>query len=313
VNTINFLLDSDPAISWLAMRDLTDASPPAIAAERARVPREGVGAEILACQGSDGSWHRADAPVWLPTLYTMLLLRATGVDPAEPAVQTAAARLHAGFRWHEEFGAKPFFEGEVEPCINGGVLALGAYFGRPSESLARRLIGEQLDDGGWNCEAPKSVRSSFHTTICVLEGLLEYERAVGSAAPIALQIAAARRRGEEYLLKRALFRRLTTSDTANPAFLRFAFPPRYHYDVLRALDYLRDAGVQPDARVGDALHVVESRRQAGGRWLLDDTHDEALAFPFGESIGEPSRWNTLRAPRVLRWYERRGLEPASIP
>ena len=203
MDTIDWLLDSDPAIRWQVMRDLTDASAEAVAAERARVPREGVGAEILACQGTDGSWHRDDAPVWLPTLFTMLLLRATGVDRAEPAVVSAVARLEAGFRWDEEFGKKPFFEGEVEPCINGGTLALGAYFGRPTESLARRLVSEQLDDGGWNCEAPKSARSSFHTTICVLEGLLEYERAVGSAP----EIAAARRRGEEYLLERGLFRR----------------------------------------------------------------------------------------------------------
>jgi len=309
MDTIDWLLDSDPAISWQGMRDLTDASPAAIAAERARVPREGIGAEILARQGSDGSWHRTDAPVWLPTLYTLLLLRATGVDRAEPAVESAVARLEAGFRWDEEFGEKPFFEGEVEPCINGGTLALGAYFGRSTESLARRLVGEQLDDGGWNCEAPKSARSSFHTTICVLEGLLEYERAVGSAP----EIAAARRRGEEYLLKRALFRRLSTGEVANPAFLKYAFPPRYHYDVLRALDYLRDAGVQPDARVRDAVDVVESRRQADGRWLLDDAHDEGLAVRFGESVGEPSRWNTLRALRVLRWSERRGPEPTSTP
>src|SRR5256884_438060 len=164
------------------MRDLTDASPAAIAAERARVPREGIGVEILTRQGSDGSWHRADAPAWLPTLYTLLLLRATGVDCAEPAVESVVARLEKGFRWDEEFGEKPFFEGEVEPCINGGTLALGAYFGRPTESLALRLVGEQLDDGGWNCEAPKSARSSFHTTICVLEGLLEDERAGGGAA-----------------------------------------------------------------------------------------------------------------------------------
>ncbi len=307
LDTIDWLLDSDPAIRWQAMRDLTGASLAAIAAERARVPREGIGAEILARQGSDGSWHLTDKPDWLPTLYTLLLLRATGVDRAEPAVESAVAGLEAGFRWDQEFGAKPFFEGEVEPCINGGTLALGAYFGRPTESLARRLVGEQLEDGGWNCEAPKSTRSSFHTTICVLEGLLEYERAVGSAP----EIAAARRRGEEYLLTRALFRRLSTGEVANAAFLRFAFPPRYHYDILRALDYLRDAGVQPDVRVEAAVHVVESSRQAEGRWLLDDAHDEALAFPFGERVGEPSRWNTLRALRVLAWGERRVLERTS--
>jgi len=314
----DWLLDADPAIRWQAMRDLTDASPAEIVAERARVPREGIAAEILACQGADGSWHRPDAPDWLPTLYSLLLLRATGVDPTEPEVQSTVARLEEGFRWEKQHGAKPFFEGEVEPCINGGTLALGAYFGRPTESLARRLVGEQLDDGGWNCEAPQSTRSSFHSTICVLEGLLEYERAVGTSSEIVPEIATARKRGEEYLLKRALFRRLSTGEVANPEFLQFAFPPRYHYDVLRAVDYLRDAGVQPDARTQEAVRMVESRRQAynrqfGGRWLLEASYTEAIALPFNESVGQPSRWNTLRALRVLGWYERRGTEPASNP
>jgi hypothetical protein len=302
VDAVDWLLDSDPAIAWQAMRDLTDASPVTITAERARVAREGIGADILARQGADGSWHRADAPDWLPTLFTLQLLRATGAERADPAVVSAMARLEAGYRWDAEFGAKPFFEGEVEPCINGGVLALGAYFGHPTESLARRLVGEQLDDGGWNCEAPKSARSSYHTTICVLEGLLAYERAVGSAP----EVAAARRRGEEYLLTRGLFRRRSTGEVANAAFLTFAFPPRYHYDVLRALDYFRDTGARPDGRIDEALQIVESRRQADGRWLLDRAHDEALALPFGELIGEPSRWNTLRALRVLRWCLRGG-------
>src|SRR5262245_31549587 len=273
------------------MRDLTDAAPTAVAAERARVAKEGLGAAILARQGTDGAWHREDEPDWLPTLFTMQLLRATGADRADPAVAAAMARLQAGFRWDASFGAKPFFDGEVEPCINGGALAIGAYFGRPSESLALRLLGEQLADGGWNCEAPKSTCSSFHTTICVLEGLLEYERAVGPTP----EAAAARRRGEEYLLERALFKRRSTGEVASPAFLEFAYPPRYEYDVLRALDYLRAAGAPPDPRVAEAVEVVRKRRRDDGRWLLDRVHDEALAFPFPESVGEPSRWNTLRA------------------
>lgn len=308
MDSIDWLLTSDPAISWQAMRDLTDAPPAAIVAERARVAREGIAAEILARQEVDGSWRRPDSPVWLPTLFTLLLLRATGVDPADSAVEAAVEGLESNLRWDNQpgcwdlrrtrVGANPFFEGEIEPCINGGTLALGAYFGRPTESLARRLLSEQLDDGGWNCEAPESTRSSFHTTICVLEGLLEYERAVGSAP----EIASARRRGEEYLLERALFRRRTTGEIASPAFLELAFPPRYHYDVLRALDYFRAAGVEPDGRVREAVHFIESRRQPDGRWLLDRAYDEALAVSVGESIGEPSRWNTLRAMRVLRWY-----------
>ena len=302
MDTIDWLLNADPAIRWQALRDLTDAAPEAIARERARVAREGIGAKALGCQGPDGPWHVAGEPDWLPTLYTTLLLRAAGADPEDPVVRAAMDRLATGFRWHEEFGAKTFFEGEVEPCINGGVLALGAYFGHPDESLARRLVGDQLADGGWNCEAPKSVRSSFHTTICVLEGLLEYERAVGPSP----EIAAARRRGEEYLLARGLFRRLSTGEVVDPVFLKFAFPPRYHYDVLRALDYLRAAGVQPDGRVKEAIGVVEGRCQADGRWLLDESYTEALALPLGECVGEASGWNTLRALRVLRWYEQEG-------
>jgi hypothetical protein len=268
VNTIDWLLDSDPAISWQAMRDLTDASPAAITAERARVTREGIGAEILTRQKSDGSWHRTDAPVWLPTLFTLLLLRATGVDRTEPAVESAVTRLEASLRWNDssywelrsaEFGGNRFFEGEEEPCINGGILALGAYFGRPAESLARRLVGERLGDGGWNCEAPKSPRSSFHTTICVLEGLLEYERAVGSAP----QIAAARRRGEEYLLERGLFRRRSTAEVANSAFLELAFPPRYHYDILPCARLLQ--GRRCPARRSRQRCRASRQEQAAGR------------------------------------------------
>jgi hypothetical protein len=310
VETIDWLLDSDSAIRWQAMRDLTAAHSEAFAVERARVPHKGLGAEILARQQPDGSWRRDDAPIWLTTLFTMQLLRATGIDPANPGVEAAAARLEAGLRWNNqggrwelrapETGGNTFFQGEVEPCINGGALALGAYFRRPTESLARRLVDEQLEDGGWNCEAPKSNRSSFHTTICVLEGFLEYERAVGPTP----EVVSSRRRGEEYLLERALFRRLSTGEIANPEFLAFAFPPRYHYDVLRALDYFRAAGLAPDVRIRDAVRVMESKRQADGRWLLDAQYDQGIAVPSQERVGEPSHWNTLRALRVIRWYER---------
>jgi hypothetical protein len=314
VNAVDWLLDSDPAIRWQAMRDLTDASPAAIATERARVGREGLGAEILARQGADGAWRRADGRAWAPTLFTLLLLRAAGADPADPAVESAVTRLETTLRWDNHAGpwdlrpvtrdANPFFEGEVEPCINGGVLALGGYFGRPTARLAHRLLGEQqVEDGGWNCDAPASVRSSFHTTFCVLDGLLAYEQAVG-AAP---EVAAARRRAEEYLLVRHLFRRRSTGEVVNPEFLEFAFPPRYNYDVLRALDYFRAAGAPPDPRMGEAVDLIIKRQQADGRWLLDRSYGGVLAVSIGETVGAPSRWNTLRALRVLRWYQPDGL------
>ncbi|MBV9763191.1 MAG: hypothetical protein JO340_21690 [Acidobacteriaceae bacterium] len=307
MNPLDWLLASDPAIRWQALRDLTNASSTEVAAERARVANEGLGAAILASQQPDGSWRRDDAPAWLTTLFTMQLLRATGVDPASPSVTAAAARLETNLRFNDlggrwdlrpsSTGGNTFFEGEVEPCINGGVLALGAYFGRPLESLAQRLLAEQLADGGWNCEAPKSTRSSFHTTICVLEGLLEYERALGSEP----EIAAARHRAEEYLLARSLCRRLSTGEIVNPEFLELAFPPRYHYDILRALDYFRSAHARPGPRMREAVQMVETKRQPDGRWLLDRAYCEGLAFSLDESPGAPSRWNTLRALRVLQW------------
>jgi hypothetical protein len=316
VNPVDWLLDSasDPAIRWQAMRDLTDAASSAVAAERARVPRVGLGAAVLAHQQSDGSWRREGAPTWLTTLFTLLLLRAAGADPTDLTIEKAISRLESTLRWDCTPGnwdlraaknaGNPFFEGEEEPCINGGVLALGGYFGHPNKNILRRILSEQLPDGGWNCDAPKSQRSSFHTTICVMEGLLEYERAIGGSS----EIAAARRRAEDYLLDRSLFRRRSTGELANSEFLELAFPPRYHYDILRALDYFRAASIhasakpKTDPRLTEAIQLIENKRQPDGRWLLENSYTESLALPLTESIGQPSRWITLRALRVLRWF-----------
>ena len=307
-DTLAWLLDTDdPALRYQVLRDLTDTSPPErnpdLAGLRARIPHEGLGARILAAQGEDGAWHREGEPDWLPTLFMFQLLRATAADPADPAIQPAVNRLEAGFRWAEDLGGKRFSEGETEPCINGGALAASSYFGRPSHSLVRRLLAEQLPDGGWNCEAPRSQRSSYHSTLCVLEGLLEFEYAAGPGSPLTTLSAKARLRAHEYLLARHLFRRLSTGQPASPEFLQLAWPPRYHYDILRALDYFRSTGLPPDPRVHEAIQVIESKRQPDGRWLLDASSDESLSFAWPEPIGEPSRWITLRAQRVLRWYQ----------
>jgi hypothetical protein len=309
VDALEWLLNSDPALRWQAMRDLTGASPAAIASERARVCQHGICAGILNLQQKDGSWRRDGAPVWLTTLFTMQLLRASGIDPSDPAVEAAAARIERGLRWNNqggrwdlraaESGGNTLFQGEVEPCINGGALAVGSYFGRPNESLMRRLLSEQLEDGGWNCEAPRSSRSSFHTTLCVLEGLIEYERAVGSVP----DVTSSRKRGEEYLLERRLYRRLSTGNIANKEFMNFAFLPRYRFDILRGLDYFQSTKCEPDARMADAVGIVRSKMQQDGRWLLDASYDEALPVALNEAVNMPSRWNTLRALRVLRWYE----------
>ncbi len=296
---IDWLLDSDPSIRWQVMRDLTHTPAQVIAAERSRVALEGWGLTLLEQQRPDGQWGDGDVhPFWWTNMYTLVFLRDLGVDPASERVRAAIDLVKDNVTFGPEFGDSPFFEGEVEPCINGRVVALGAYFGVQSDRLVDRLLSEQLADGGWNCEVERgSVRSSFHTTICVLEGLLAYEKAFGATSAV----TNARRRGEEYLLERRLLRRLSTGEIIKPEWTQLAFPPLWHYDVLRGLDYLRSAGVQPDSRVDEAVAIVRERRQADGRWLLDVRHRDALHTDFAGEVGEPNRWVTLRARRVLDW------------
>jgi hypothetical protein len=309
VTVLEWLLDSDPAIRWQALRDLAAAPPEIVAAERARVATQGWGARLLALQGEDGQWEggalfparRArpgEGQPWTATAYSLGLLQDFGVDPRHDTVRRAVAKVRDHCRW--EHAGQPFFSGEVEPCINGLTVALGAYFDQDVDDVVARLVDEQLEDGGWNCEAENgSVRSSFHTTIRVLEGLLAHERATGGSA----ESIAARRRGEEYLLERKLFRRKSTGEVVDPAYRQFSFPTRWHYDVLRALEYFRAAGDRPDPRVNEAIDLLRSKQEPDGTWLLENTHPGAVHFPLDAGDGRPSRWNTLRALRVLRWYE----------
>lgn len=306
MSVIEWLLDSDPSIRWQVMRDLMDEPDAAVARERARVATAGWGARLLDLQGSDGQWGGAAfvPRAWISTLDTLQLLRDIGPDPASDRVRQAIARVRAHATWGAEFGDSPFFEGEVEPCINGRVLAIGAYFGEASDRLLDRLLQEQLRDGGWNCNAPPSLRASFHTTICVLEGLLEYEKAKGPAPAV----TAARLRGQEYFLERRLFKSLSTGAIVfdrklqQPAtWTQCSFPTRWRYDILWGLDYLRKAGVTPDARIVEAVDLVAKKRGPDGRWPLENPHPGQAHFEMEGSAGEPSRWNTLRALRVLRW------------
>ena len=296
---IDWLLDSDPALRWQVMRDVLGASPESVASERSGVASEGWGPRLLDQQRPDGQWgDGVSTPFWWSNMYTMVFLRDLGIDPSHERVRAAIERVRAHVTWGPEFGNSPFFEGEVEPCINGRVVGLSAYFNVRSDRLVDRLLSEQLADGGWNCEAERgSIRSSFHTTICVLEGLLAFEQACG-AVP---SVANARERGESYLLERRLLRRVSNGELINPDWTRFAFPPLWHYDVLRALDYLRAAGLTPDARIEEAVQCVRDRRQADGRWLLDVRHKNTLHQELAGPLGLPNRWITLRALRVLGW------------
>lgn len=316
MTVVDWLLDSDPSIRWQVLRDLTDAPASEVAAERARVATEGIGARLLALQGDDGTWGGV---AWNrgcdSTMHVLTLLHELGLDPTSDKARRALARVRERVIWGggEAWAKNPFFAGEVEPCINGQVAAAGAYFGQDVQGIVDRLLSEQLPDGGWNCEAEYgSTRSSFHSTICVLEALLEHERAGGSNPAL----TEARLRGQEYLLDRRLFRRRSTGEAiehdrkpgpgsahGRPAFVRFAFPTWWHYDVLRGLDYLRSAGVAPDDRVDEAVAIVASRRDDDGRWPLDVRYPGRMPVELADGEGQPNRWITLRAMRVLRWHE----------
>lgn len=313
----DWLLDSDPAIRWQVMRDLLDAPEPEWSAVRARVETEGWGASLLSCEDADGQWAggaflprgfdfqewRDVGQPWTATTFSLSQLREFGLDPSSDRAGRAVELIGVNSRW--DHAGEPYWEGEVEECINGRVAADGAYFGVDVSSIVQRLVGERLDDGGWNCERVNgSVRSSFATTINVLEGLLEYERATGGTP----ESREARKSGEEYLLQRNLFRRLSTGEPADEQFLSFLYPRRWRYDVLRALEYFCSAaaltGAAPDPRLGEAVAHVRSRRLGSGRWRLDRSLPGRVWFEVDGGAGEPSRWVTLRAMRVLRWWDR---------
>jgi hypothetical protein len=311
MDVLAWLLESDPAIRWQVLRDLADASPEVVTAERARVATEGWGARLLALQGPDGAWaggacfpasgwrrEEGEPQPWTATLPTLHLLCDFGIDPSDERVRLAVDQVREQCRWEHE--GQPFFEGEVEPCVNGRTVLIGAYFGQDVEGIVDRLVDEQLDDGGWNCEAEYgSVRSSFDTTINVLEGLLAFERATGGSS----KSLEARHRGEAYLLERNLMRRKTTGEIIKSDWLRFSYPSRWHYDVLRALDYFRSAGDSPDPRLVESIGLLRSKQQPDGTWLLENTYPGTIHFALEDGDGRPSRWNTLRAHRVLRWCE----------
>ena len=308
-NVIDWLLDGDPSVRWQVMRDLTDESATAVRAERARVATHGHGAQLLALQAQDGRWGGAAwNRGWDSTMHVLWLLREMGLDPDSGEANVALARVRANVTWRgcgpPEAEGNSFFAGETEPCINGQVAAAGAYFRQDVRSLVSRLLGPPVPDRGGASEAgPGSTRESLHTTNIGVEALLEYEHANG----VDDKVNDARRRGEEYLLDRRLLRRKSTGERLDldrkgrVPLTDLAFPCWWHYDALRALDYLRRCGVQPDARIGEAIELLQAKRGHDGRWRLERQHPGRMPVEIDEREGTPSRWITLRAMRVLRW------------
>ncbi|KUP23566.1 hypothetical protein [Paenibacillus sp. DMB5] len=295
---LEWLLDSDPAVRWQVMRDLLHEPEDKVAAVRSQVAVEGWGQQVLSRQSEEGHWW-ADEDAWplQNTLFALVLLKDMGLEPKSAEAGRAVALVRDRLIWEYHEG-RSFFEGEVEACINGRILAAGAYYGEVSERLVQYLLDGQLADGGWNCEAPPSTRSSFHSTICVLEGLLEYEKAAGADPAV----TAARKRGEEYILERGLFRSLSSGGVIDSRFTCMFYPPSYHYDILRGLEYFRLSGTRPDKRMSEAVGLILAKQAANGRWPLDSPRPDHIPFHMEDPSGGDSRWNTLRALRVLKWW-----------
>ena len=312
--TIKWLLDGDPAIRWQTLRDLVEAAESTVERERKKIARDGWGARLLARQDSDGKWAGGQSsdgglysPKWISTTYTMLLLRDFGLAANNRQARKACTLLlDNGLQ--NDGGINYGWWGKSETCITGMVLSILAYFDCDDDRLdtiAGHLLEQQMPDGGWNCRRRfGATHASVHTTISALEGLHHYEVNRGRKLRA---VKAAQRLGREFLLAHRLFRSHRTGEIIKPEFIRFSFPPRWHYDILRALDYFQAVNAPRDERLVEAIEIVHNGRREDGRWSLQHSYKGKTYFEL-ERIGAPSRWNTLRALRVLKWWDRgRGM------
>jgi hypothetical protein len=297
-----WLLDADPAIRWQVLRDVIGAAELTVEREGQKVAREGWGARLLARQDPEGTWAGGlYSPKWTSTTYTMLMLRDFGLPTTNRQARTACSLLlDRGL--HTDGGINYGWPGPSETCVTGMVLSILSYFAYDHihlDTIAGHLLDQQMPDGGWNCRRHLgATHASVHTTISVLEGLRLYELHRGRKLQA---MRAAQRRGREFLLMHRLFRSHRTGNIIKPEFTRFAFPPRWHYDILRALDLFRAVNAPHDQRLAEAMEIVQSTRRGDGRWSLQN-HWKGKTYFEMERLGGPSRWNTLRALRVLKWW-----------
>ncbi|MEJ7650034.1 MAG: squalene cyclase [Nakamurella sp.] len=312
---LDWMLDTDPALRWQVERDLAGAPRDVYERTRARIPQEGMGAALLAHQDPDGRWasgayfpagfdfegsEAQSGQPWTATTWTLTTLREFGMDAA-PLTGTAQLLAHSA-RW--EYDDLPYWGGEVDVCINAKTLANGVWLGADVAELATWFPAHQLPDDGWNCEwVEGSTRSSFHSTLNALKGMLWYEIAVGGAP----EVRASRHRGEEYLLRRSLLRRESTGEPVGAFVSEFGYPWRHRYSVLNAADHFRAAakydGTAPDPRMTEAIEVIRSQRDVAGRWLQQFRLPGRVWLDIDVPVGEPSPWLTLFATRVLQWWD----------
>jgi hypothetical protein len=314
-----WLLDSDPALRWQVERDLMDEPPATWQATRARISTEGFGARLLELQDSDGQWAggaffpadfdfrspeaaEGSGQPWTATTWTLNSLRDWGLDPAVLRERRTAQLLAENSYW--EYEDRPYWSGEVDCCINAWTVANGVWLGADIKGIVDWFLEHRLPDGGWNCEwINGSTRSSFHSTLNSLKGLLAYDAATGGTNAT----QAARRAGQEYLLQRRLFRRLSTGEPVAPWVDRFAYPFRWFYNVLNAADYFRQVslvdGTTPDPRMSLAMELIRAERRPDGTWVQSRRLPGRVWFEVDAPAGAPSKWLTMFGTRVLAWWD----------
>jgi len=300
MNLIDWLLAGDVAIQFQVHRDLLDTDRPDL---QARIATEGWGAQLLALRRPNGDWGREYYfPKWTNTHYTLCELRRLELPHNQPEVQES---LRLALERHPAAGGgiAPWGSDDSDTCVDGMFLHIAAWFRVPEDrlhSMVDSVLDDRMPDGGFNCRKRRSGahHSSMHTTVSVLEGIQSWLDAGYAYRSDELAKAAVAARA--FLLLHRLFKSDRTGKIIHPSFLKLSYPPRWRYDILRALDHFRAAG-HDDPRLADALEVLEGKRRKDGRWPVQAKHPGQTHFDM-EKAGGPSRWNTLRALRVQRCF-----------
>jgi hypothetical protein len=299
---IQWLLQGDVAIQYQTYRDLLGVERNDI---QQRIVNQGWGRQFLSSQNTSGHWGLGFyQPKWTSTHYTLLDLKNLGISQDCKAIRHAIDLILKNQKGRDG-GINP--SGTIENsdvCINGMALNYFSYF-RTAEADLRSIVdfilSEHMEDGGFNCRSNRSGarHSSLHTTLSILEGILEYKN--NNYGYRLKELLNAASESIEFMLQHRLFKSDKTGKIIRKQFLKLSWPSRWYFDILRALDYLQHAGVEYDQRMQDAIDEIQKKKTKAGLWKLQANHPGKFHF-YMEEVGKPSRWNTLRALRVTKYF-----------